>query len=355
VSPSNTGLTAFQGATYSGTVLTFNDANANASAGNFSVSINWGNGNVTSGLVAQLGGGAFQVTGSNTYGAAGTFPVAVTLNRPGGSSVVLNTSATVLAPLTGVTGNNGATSNPQPTFSGTAPAGATIGLQLLSTSGSGAGATGRAVADSSGHYTVQVTQALPDGTYAATANLVSNTGAMLSSINLGTVLIDTHGPAVASIAFTPANGQLSVTFQDPAGSGVNPAALANPGNYVLGIVTTRGVRNFGVAGLQLVPGSGGQYTAIVTYNLGRKPAAGKYVVTLHASGLTDRAGNPLQETHFVKFPQTSNAPDPDYIAQFNVNKHLGAAGPVVYVPASSRAAASRFGGLLRGLKAKRIK
>jgi hypothetical protein len=125
---------------------------------------------------------------------------------------------------------------------------------------------------------------------------------------------------------------------------------------VVSLVNARGgLRNFGVAALQLVPGSGGQYTALVTYNLGRKPAAGKYVVTLHADGLTDRAGNPLLETHFVKFPQTSNAPDPDYIAQFNVNKRLGVGGPVVFIPASSRAAASRFGNLLHGLKVKHIK
>jgi hypothetical protein len=344
-SAANTGITAFQGAAFSGPVVTFNDANPNALAGAFTATINWGDGQVTPGSVLAVGGGTFQVTGTNhQYANSGTFPVTVTVTTVRGSNLVLNTTAQVLAPLTGTTGNNGATSNPQPSFSGTAPAGATISLLLQSSSG--ASASGRTITDASGHWSLQVAPALPDGTYAATANLVSSTGVTLSSVNLGSVQIDTQGPAVAGIAFTPANGQLRVTFQDT-GSGVNPAALANAGNYVLSLVSSRGLRNFGVVGpVQIVPGSGGQLTAIVTYNLGRKPSSGKYVLTLHANGLTDRAGNPLREAHFVQFPP-SNVANPDYVAQFNVNKQHVAAGPAVYIPAGARAAAGRFGRLIR--------
>ena len=94
------------------------------------------------------------------------------------------------------------------------------------------------------------------------------------------------------------------------------------------------LRNFGVVALQTVAGpASNQMTEIVTYNLGKKPPTGTYVVTLNSLGLTDRAGNTLVETHFVTFPQTSNSPNPNYVAQFNVKKHLVAAGPIVYVPA----------------------
>jgi hypothetical protein len=93
-------------------------------------------------------------------------------------------------------------------------------------------------------------------------------------------------------------------------------------------------------------------TAVVSYNLGRRP--GTYVVTLHANGLSDRAGNKLIETRFVKYPQTTNSPDPDYIAQISVNKRGGATNPVPYISAAERAAASRFS-RLRGTVVRRLR
>ena len=125
---SNTGFSAFQGTTFTGGVVEFTDANPNAPAGGFTATINWGNGNITPGNVLQLGGGLFQVTGSNTYSSTGSFPVTVTVTSVGGSSLVLNTTAQVLAPLQGTTGNGGFTNNTQPTFSGTAQPGAVISL-----------------------------------------------------------------------------------------------------------------------------------------------------------------------------------------------------------------------------------
>ena len=147
---SNTGFSAFQGTTFSGGVVEFTDADPNAPAGSFTATINWGNGNITPGSVLQLGGGLFQVAGSNTYAQSGSFPVTVTITSVGGSSLILNTTAQVLAPLQGSTGNGGFTNNTQPTFSGTAQPGAVISLFVTSTNGSGVAATGRAVVNASG-------------------------------------------------------------------------------------------------------------------------------------------------------------------------------------------------------------
>ena len=349
---SNTAFSVFQGTTFSGGVVEFTDANPNAPAGRFSATINWGDGNVTPGAIFQLGGGLFQVKGSNTYANSGSFPVIVTITGIEGSDLVVNTTAQVLAPLQGSTGNGGFTNNTQPTFSGTAQPGSVISLFVTSASGSGQSATGRAVVAANGQWSAQVSPALADGTYGVAASMVTSAGVAASSISLGTVQIDTQGPTVAGVTLTPASRQLRVTFQDT-GSGVNPASIGIAGNYVLSTVVKGKRRSFGAVALQTVAGPGSnQLTEIITYNLGKKkkPPTGTYVVTLNSLGLTDRSGNAPVETHFVTFPQISNTPNPDYVAQFNVNKHLVAAGPIVYVPAGARGAAARFKNVIRGLK-----
>jgi hypothetical protein len=343
-------FSAFQGTTFSGGVVEFNDAYPNAPAGGFSAVINWGNGNIAPGTVNQLGGGVFQVTGSNFYANAGSFPVTVMVTGIGGSNLVLNTTALVLAPLKGSTGNGGFTNNTQPTFSGTAQPGAVISLFVSTPSGTIV-SSGRAVVNAAGQWSAQVGPALANGTYGVTANMVTSNGVASGSISLGTIQIDTQGPNVAGVTLTPATRQLRVTFQDA--SGMNPASIANAGNYVLSAIVNGRRRNFGAVALTTVAGPGSnQVTAIITYNLGAKPPTGAYVVTLNSLGLTDNAGNTLVETHFVTFPQTSNVPNPNYVAQFNVNKHLVASGPIVYVPAGLRAAASRFRVLTSALKIK---
>jgi hypothetical protein len=346
-------LTAFQGTTFSGNVVEFSYPNPSASAAGFTATIKWGDGNVSSGNIVQLGAGVFEVTGSNTYASAGSFPVAATITRVRGSSQVLSTTAMVVAPLLGSAGNGGFTSNTQPTFSGTAQPGAVISLFLTPSSSSNVAAAGRAVVDATGHWSAQVNQSLADGTYNVTATMVTSVGVAAASVNLGTLQIDTQGPTVAGVTLTPGAQQLRVTFQDT-GSGVNPASIANAGNYVLSSVVKGKLRSIAPVTVQTVAGPGsGQLTEIITYNSGRKLAAGTYVVTLNAPGLTDRAGNSLVETRFVTFPQTGNVPNPDYVAQFNVNKRLAVTGPFVYIPTADRVAASRFGSLIRSRKIRR--
>ncbi|MDB5353044.1 MAG: hypothetical protein JWN86_4291 [Planctomycetota bacterium] len=75
-------------------VATFVDANPNATAADFTASINWGDGSpIASGLVTLVGGSAagaiFAISGSHTYASAGTFSVTVTALDKGGSSITV--------------------------------------------------------------------------------------------------------------------------------------------------------------------------------------------------------------------------------------------------------------------------
>src|SRR5260370_33467281 len=68
-------------------VATFSDANVAASAGDFSVTIDWGDGTTSNNPTIQsLGGGAFNVVAGHTYSHAGDHVVVVTINGNGGGS-----------------------------------------------------------------------------------------------------------------------------------------------------------------------------------------------------------------------------------------------------------------------------
>src|SRR5207249_366013 len=86
---------------FSGAVATFTDVNLAAVAGDFTATIDWGDGTTTSGLVSG-GNGAFTVSGAHTYVTDGTKALSVTLSddAPGTASATAHGSAEVTIPLT---------------------------------------------------------------------------------------------------------------------------------------------------------------------------------------------------------------------------------------------------------------
>jgi predicted pyridoxine 5'-phosphate oxidase superfamily flavin-nucleotide-binding protein len=101
LTPSPLTFHAKEGVSFTGVVGNFRDANANGSASDFTASIDWGDGNTTSGTIAANGAGGFKVTGTHTYAEEGPFAVSITVQDLGGSSTVISSTAGVLdAPLT---------------------------------------------------------------------------------------------------------------------------------------------------------------------------------------------------------------------------------------------------------------
>jgi hypothetical protein len=99
-----------------GTVATFTDPQTADTAGQFSATVNWGDGTSTAGTITG-GNGSFAVAGNHTYGIGGSFPVNVTIQQVGDSfnSAIADDTATINAapsPVTTgvptVTGPNGA-------------------------------------------------------------------------------------------------------------------------------------------------------------------------------------------------------------------------------------------------------
>jgi hypothetical protein len=96
-------FTVLAGSPFNGAVATFTDANTANTAGDFTATIDWGDGTTTPGVVSG-GGGTFTVSGTHTYATAGSYPVVVTLtdDAPGTATATVTSTANVTAPVAAV-------------------------------------------------------------------------------------------------------------------------------------------------------------------------------------------------------------------------------------------------------------
>jgi hypothetical protein len=89
------GIAATAGLTFNGLVATFSDLDPNGVAGNFTATIDWGDGHITPGVISSNANGGFNVNGNNTYAGGGKFPVTVDIADFLGSKLTLNNTALV--------------------------------------------------------------------------------------------------------------------------------------------------------------------------------------------------------------------------------------------------------------------
>jgi hypothetical protein len=76
-------------------VATFTDGNHLAPLSDFTVSIDWGNGNTTPGTVQSTGPGTFTVEGTQTYTTTAAFSITVTIADIDGKMLTLKSHLTV--------------------------------------------------------------------------------------------------------------------------------------------------------------------------------------------------------------------------------------------------------------------
>ena len=96
LTPQGTSISVDVNQAFSGTVATFTDTDTANGAGDFTATIDWGDGTTTTGTVSGSNG-AFTVAGSHTYTAGGQDNVQVTLadDAPGTATATATTTATV--------------------------------------------------------------------------------------------------------------------------------------------------------------------------------------------------------------------------------------------------------------------
>jgi hypothetical protein len=106
-------ITPTEGTALSGAlVATFTDTGSTGNPGDYTVTINWGDGHSSSGGVATNGSGGFNVTGSNTYASEGNYTATISISSVRGATAVITNAVTVSdAPLsamgTTLTGTQG--------------------------------------------------------------------------------------------------------------------------------------------------------------------------------------------------------------------------------------------------------
>jgi ELWxxDGT repeat protein len=82
---------ATEGTSWTGTVATVTDGNAQGKAGDFTATIQWGDGTTTTGTVTMTSPGHFAVQGSHAFTATGRFNVSVKITDVGGSTSTAQT------------------------------------------------------------------------------------------------------------------------------------------------------------------------------------------------------------------------------------------------------------------------
>jgi hypothetical protein len=94
---SRTPVNAIEGLPFTGPVATFADANPFAPLGDFTATIDWGDGNSSAGTVTQPDGPGtdFVVTGTHTYAEEGSFNVTVAITDAGDSTASATSTASV--------------------------------------------------------------------------------------------------------------------------------------------------------------------------------------------------------------------------------------------------------------------
>ena len=224
------------------------DSDTNATQGDFSASIVWGDQTTSAGTVIASPGasGRFDVTGAHVYPNPGTYPVTVTVQDSQGQSITVKSTAVASSaqiftftgglaafPANGPNSAAGFSATNRPLFSGTAAPFSTVELFARPVKIDVNEPLGYAIASSSGQWSL-ATGPLADGSHTVTA-VVTPPGGYPSLPqpvgNNGSVVIDTKPPRVVRVDYSGGN-QVTVFFSDSI-SGMNLSSLSQASNYTL--------------------------------------------------------------------------------------------------------------------------
>jgi hypothetical protein len=309
-------IVAAAGVTFTGPVASFTDAYPGLTAADYTATINWGdktadaNGTTGAGAVVPDPAGGFDVIGSKLFAGpqAATVTVVVIRNLDGVSAMTTSPAAVTstsgaltggIAPATNTGAVLGVTAVNQPTFVGTAPPFALVGVWVRRADQAQFTQVGQAIADAAGHWNLSV-GALPDGVYDVGATLqpaAAMPGPLVPLVPGGRLVIDTTPPHPVSATLDPSGSVVVVTLRDGL-SGLNPATLLDPTAYAL---TVRGrFRAYPrlVAPLPTAPVAPSDPASVALVFDGparawlRRPGA-----AIELGSLTDLAGNPLVSRH----------------------------------------------------------
>jgi hypothetical protein len=213
------------------TVATFTDPGGAEAVGDYSATIDWGDGSAATVGSISLANGTFTVSGDHTYSEEGTFAVTVTVAHEGALTAVAVSSATVSDPAVAVTGGltvttvEGSDSGSQTVATFTDPGGAEAVGDYSATIdwGDGSTATVGSISFANGTFTVSGDHTYSEeGTFAVTVT-VAHEGAPAAVVGSSATVSDpavaaTGGVTVTAVEGSDSGSQTVATFTDPGGA-----------------------------------------------------------------------------------------------------------------------------------------
>jgi hypothetical protein len=292
-------LNAVEGSPFNGVVTSFTDADPNAVAANYSATITWGDGHVSAGTVTANAGGGFNVTGTNTYAAAGNYSVGVLVQDVGGAYA--NASSTVVVADAALTGTAAALSavegNPfsgiMASFTDADPNAVAGNYSATITWGDGHVSAGTVTTNPAGGFDVTGTN-----TYAVAGNysvgvVVHDVGGASTNASGSVVAADAAltgtGAALSTVEGSPFNGVVALfTDADPNAVAGNYSATITwgDGHVSAGTVTANPTGGFNVAGTNTYAAAGSYSVGVVVQDVGGASATVSSSVVVADAALT---------------------------------------------------------------------
>jgi hypothetical protein len=336
-----------EGAAFSGLVASFTDANPNATAGDFTATINWGDGTSSPGTVVANASG-FIVTGSHTYAEEGAVPVSVTITDAGGSSASTNTTATVADASLTVTGSAPLSTEGNPfsgvvaTFTDADPAGTASDYKALIFWGDGTTTVGTITANASGGFNVSGSHSYAEeGSYSVKVSVTDMGGATASGAGTATVVDAALGANAGPLSATEGSAFSGVvtTFMD-----ANPNATAadftatitwGDGHTSAGTISTNANGTFSVSGSNTYAEEGSYTFTVKISDVGGSTDSISAGVTVSDAGLSASAAS-VSATAGTSFSglvasftdSNSSATAADFTATINWGDGTSSAGAV---------------------------
>jgi len=158
-----TDIQASAGEPFTTVVATITGADSSATTSSFTATINWGNGNITTGTITTDPNGGFDVSGTNTYAQSGKYQITVTVDDQTGTLVGTATSKAVVSaapsPLTAkgtiITPTSGQSfTGTVATFTDTNTSATTANFTAIINWGDGTTTTGTVTVDPNGGFDV---------------------------------------------------------------------------------------------------------------------------------------------------------------------------------------------------------
>ena len=307
-------VSATEGSAFTGAVASFTDLDRTATAGNFTATINWGDGTTSAGTIAANGSGGFDVTGTHTFAEEGSSPITVTIQDvgssrdSGGQSATAKSTATIgdasltsTGAVTSIAATEGSSTGNQvvATFRDADPAGAVADYTATIAWGDGTTSAGTITAGAGGAFNVSGSHTYAEeGRYSATVTIRDAGGSTASAANttfqVGDASLTVSGKPVAATegaAFTGAVA--SFTDSDPnAAAGDYTATITwGDGQTSAGTVTANGSGGFDVTGTNTYAEEGSYAVSVTITDIGGSTATANTTAVVADAPLTGIARN----------------------------------------------------------------